>query len=758
MAPAPDSAVGLVIVEEARAYLARGWKPIPVPFQEKAPTLGKWQHLRLNDETVGDYFNGQPSNIGVLLGEASGGLIDVDLDCREALVLASSFLSPTRSRFGRASRRASHWLYVVTTPVETEKFSDPDVPDDDDKATLVELRSTGAQTVFPGSVHISGEPVTWDEDGEQGRGDGTSLRRAVAELAVACLLARHWPSKGRRHDAALAAAGLLVRGGLDEARAVLLVHQAALAAGDDEASDRKRDVVTTAARLAAGETVTGGPTLAETLRGDGVRVVATLRRWLGLRSGDVDTPHCTDAGNATRFIAAYRDGFRYCYAWSAWLAWDGRRWRRDAGDLVTLAAKAAARAIYTEAAAATEEAARKALARWSAYSESEPGIRRMLALAQPELAITPDQLDADPWLFNCLNGTLELRTGHLRPHRREDFITKVAAAPYEPTARSAVWDSFLETALPDDGVRDYAQRFAGYALTGSTREEVFVFCRGPAGGGKSTFTEGLRRTWGDYATSADFSSFLVKKPNDGPREDVARLAGARLVTSVETRDGQRLAEGLVKFLTGGDTVAARRLYERTFEFVPRFKLLLASNYRPRASADDEGLWRRLRELPFPTARLRREDRDESVKATITDPTQAGPAILAWAVEGCARWLSEGLGEPQAVMAATAAYRKSQEPLADFIADCCQLGPGLSVTAARLREEYEGWCKSAGVRYPITGRTWADALRALDCTDRKGTGGARWWDGIDITIVNSGQADPVAREPGEDDPAWFGDRL
>jgi putative DNA primase/helicase len=325
----------------------------------------------------------------------------------------------------------------------------------------------------------------------------------------------------------------------------------------------------------------------------------------------------------------------------------------------------------------------------------------------------------------------------------------MTAAPYQPDARHPVWETFLEASLPDEGARDYAQRYVGYALSGATREEVFVFCRGPAGGGKSTFTEGLRRTWGDYATSADFTTFLVKKPSDGPREDVARLAGARLVTSVETRDGQRLAEGLVKLLTGGDTVPARRLYERTFEFVPQFKLLLASNYRPHAASDDEGLWRRLRELPFPTARTRREDRDDSVKAAITDPAQAGPAILAWAVEGCARWLAEGLGEPAAVMQATAAYRKSMEPLTEFVGDCCVLGAAQSVAAARLRDEYEAWCRITGVRHPLVGRAWGDALRALGCKDRRGHGGVRKWDGIDVRI-----ADEVAREPGEDDPALF----
>jgi putative DNA primase/helicase len=318
-----------------------------------------------------------------------------------------------------------------------------------------------------------------------------------------------------------------------------------------------------------------------------------------------------------------------------------------------------------------------------------------------------------------------------------------------------MWEMFIESAIPDAGARAYAQRFAGYCLTGLTSEEVFVFCRGPAGAGKSTYIEALRRTWGDYGTTADFSTFVAtKKAGGGPQEEIARLAGARLVTSVETRDGQRFAEGLVKLLTGGDTVAARRMYERTFEFVPQFKLLFGSNYRLQADASDEGLWRRLRELPFPTARPRREDRDDTLKAVLTDPAQAGAAILAWAARGLADYLANRLGEPASVMQATAAYRREQEPLTDFVADCCVLSPTAAVPAQRLRDEYESWARHQGQPHLLQGRAWGEALRALGCAKKRRTGGAVWWEGIDIVLSESGG--PI-REPGDDDPALFGDR-
>lgn len=729
----------------ARANVRRGRRVIPVPYREKAPILTGWQELRLDEGALEAHFNGQPMNIGVLNGQPSGDQADVDLDASEALMLADTFLPPTHAVFGRRSKLRSHRLYICA--IETERFLDVDTRGDE-TAMLVEIRSTGSQTIFPGSTHPSGERVEWAEDGEPASIDAADLHRAVVLLACAAILARHWPGMGARHETALAAAGFLARTGVDEENVVKIVAACARAAGDPEETDRKRAALDTVAAIRSGEAATGGPHLAELLVSDGARVVERMRRWLGERTEHFNL---TDTGNAARFVSQHGANFRYCYAWHSWLAWEkGPRWRRDAGDVAMRHAKQTARAIYFEAAQATDETRRKALANWAVYAESERGLWRMLTLAQSELAITPANLDADPWLLNCPNGTLELRTAHLRPHRREDFLTKVTAAPYDPDARLEVWDRFLEGALPDEGARDYAQRYTGYSLTGDTREEVFVFCRGPAGAGKSTFTEGLRRTWGDYAVSADFTSFLAKKPSDGPREDLAWLAGARLVTSVETRDGSRLAAGLVKLLTGGDSVPARRLYERTFEFVPTFKLLLASNYRPRADASDDGLWRRLRELPFPTARPRREDRDDSVKAAIIDPAQAGPAILAWAVEGVGHWLRDGLGEPPAVMQATTAYRRSQEPLADFVADCCVLGAGYSVPVQRLRDEYEAWCKAHGVKYPISGKAWGLALRTLGCTDRRAGGGARWWDGIDLRL---GDPSP-AREPGEDDSSLF----
>jgi putative DNA primase/helicase len=724
-----------VALDHARAYLSRGWRVIPVPFQSKKPTITGWPALRLDEGDLAQLFNGQPSNIGTLLGEPSGGLTDVDLDCPEAVRLAPRFLPMSRSLFGRANKRRSHWLYYAGPVVSTEKFEDLD------GAMLVELRSTGAQTVFPGSVHECGEPIEWDEDGEVARGSGATLRQAVAQLAATCLLARHWPGPGARHDASLAAAGLLARGGLDEALCVLVIQAAAEAAGDGEARERRRDVTSTVARIAAGEAVTGGPTLERLLTGDGAGVVRRLRDWLGIRRAGHEL---SDVASADRFVAQHGEAYRYVYRWHQWVHFAGGRWQPDDGALAMRDAKATARGWFADVQAATTDEARKALAKWALYSNSEPGLRRMLTLAQSELAIPPDQFDADPWLLNCPNGTLELRTGHLRRHRREDFLTKMTAAPYDPAARSDTWDSFLEANVREADTITTLQRFAGYSVTGDTSEDRSAFLYGPGGSGKSTMLEAIRRTLGDYAETASFETFLHhRRDPSAPNDDVARLRGARMVIAVETEGGRAWAAGIVKHHSGGDSIRARHLHQASFTFTPQYKLWFAANDRPRVDATDDAFWRRLFEVPFPVGRPDEAQRDPTIRARLVDPAQSGAAILAWAVEGCAAWLAQGLGISPGIREATKAYRVAMDTVAQFLADRCLLDPGGSTAAQSLRVAYETWCREDGIR-PATGKAWSAPLEAAGLDRTRLHGGKTYW--IGVQLLDQAEPDWVKGEP------------
>lgn len=275
-------------------------------------------------------------------------------------------------------------------------------------------------------------------------------------------------------------------------------------------------------------------------------------------------------------------------------------------------------------------------------------------------------------------------------------------------------------------------------MTGDTGEEKLAFAHGDAATGKSTILEALKAAWGDYAATADFEAFLSRHHVGGPRNDIARLAGTRLVVSIEVDEGKRLAEGLIKMLTGGDTVTARHLYQEAFEFTPTFKLTLAANHAPQVRDDDEAIWRRILRIPFNNV-VPKDDRDPNVKKTLKDPKVSGPAILAWAVRGCLEWQREGLGVPATVERATEEYREEMDPLRDFIADYCLLGASLWVPSGQLREAYEKWARETGETNLLRGRKWGERLRAHGCAPGQAPGGKlRIWKGIGL---RNGPEDP-----------------
>jgi putative DNA primase/helicase len=311
----------------------------------------------------------------------------------------------------------------------------------------------------------------------------------------------------------------------------------------------------------------------------------------------------------------------------------------------------------------------------------------------PEIAVNAEDFDADPLLLNAQNGTLDLRTGALRDHDPKDLLTKIADCPYYPDARAEVWDQFLGALFPlegsagaaDDEMIAFRQRAIGYTLTGSTREPAFFIAFGTGRNGKSTLFNAVAKVLGDYAQDTPTQTIMRKDRVGGLSNDVAALAGARMVTVGETESGMQLNVGFVKQATGQDRITARYLYREAFTFRPQMKFWLMTNNRSEVPECTKAIWARLKFIPFEADFSGREDREMGTKLDA-----AREAILAWAVEGCKAWHQVQLNEPEKVRAATQAYRDDQDALAEFFAEKCEQGAGHEVKARELYNAYQEW--------------------------------------------------------------------
>jgi putative DNA primase/helicase len=405
----------------------------------------------------------------------------------------------------------------------------------------------------------------------------------------------------------------------------------------------------------------------------------------------------TDLGNAERMLKLHGDDLRYCEAIGAWYRWTGKRWERDTTQQVIRRAMATVRSIYAEADAATDVDARMRLRQHAQNSESHARISATVKLlsVMASVSVRPEQFDADPWLVNCENGTVDLRTGQLRQHQRADLITRVAPVKYDPAAKHDLWVRFLMEATGGDlDMIAYLQRAVGYSLTGSTREDKLFFIYGPGGRGKGTFVNAILAPLGEYARVADISSFLERRDagGDKPRPDLVRLMGSRIALCDEVKRDARLDEGLVKTITGGSALSVRTLNKEGFEMVPSFKLWLVANDPPIIHAEDTGMWRRMVRIPFTNAP---EAPDTQLRDTLKSDPAVRAAVFAWAVAGVQQWLEHGLREPKAILESNAAYHAEMDPVGEFFRDNCVIEEGATISRKELRSAYDVWCKEEG---------------------------------------------------------------
>lgn len=674
-------------LEMAREYVARKMRVVPVPAGLKRPVLPKWQELRLTETDLPPHFS-NGSNIGIILGTPSDGLVDVDLDCIEVESVARFYLPDTKMWGGRDKRPRSHaWYRAVGDAPKTVKFSDPRKKEGEDHATLIELRSTGGQTIVAPSRHPSGDTYIWNGSLDPAAVDGDELVTIVSTIGSAALLARYWNNTAR-HDAAMALAGMLLRAGWTEADAKTFIEAVATAAGDDEVHDRVRTVADTAQRLAAGVETTGAPTLAELIGED---IVKAVKGWLRLRGTVGLEEHQTELGLADRIVREHGAKMRFVWGWESWIAWDGKRWMKNAEGDVSEMAKATVRPLLSDASKLPDGDARKAAIRFAMIAERDRTMAAALRLArsEPGISIKTEALNQDTGLLNTLTGIVDLRTGTVRPHDPKALLTKLCPTPYDPTATAPEWERFVLRIFDRDfGMIAFIQRLFGYAATGSCREQLLPIFWGKGANGKSTLTTAIEDTLGpDYAAPIAHSLLFAEKKDSHPAA-VADLYGKRVAITHELDGGTRLAEGLVKQLTGGDRIKARGMRENFWQFTPTHTIFLATNTKPVIRGTDDGIWRRPKLIPF-TVQIPPKEQDTDLGAKLR---AEAPGIFAWIVAGARDWYEHGLETPPSVKAATDAYRTSSDVIGEFLAANCIEDPTIKTTAKGLYDCFAAWHK------------------------------------------------------------------
>jgi putative DNA primase/helicase len=398
----------------------------------------------------------------------------------------------------------------------------------------------------------------------------------------------------------------------------------------------------------------------------------------------------TDIANGQRLVARHGENLHFTPE-RGWYTWDGKRWAVDDKCIATQRlAKESALSIFDEIRGASDKDDRM---RHAKKSQSKQSIESAIwcARSEPGIAVRLTDFDADGWLLNVANGTLDLRTGDLKPHRREDLISNLVDIAFDPEAECELWDHFLWQVLNHDlDLYAYVRRFVGYLLVGDVSEQSLHFLFGNGANGKSVFCELLMRLLGEYAAAVSPDLIMLKR-HGGIPNDVARLRGIRAAMMNETAQGSKFDEAKLKDLTGGDTLNARFLHQEFFDFRPTHRIVIRGNHKPAIKGTDEGIWRRLRLVPF-TVSIPPEAQDRDLLRKLEGEL---PGILTWALKGCLEWQANGLKPPAIITDAVRKYREESDTLGRFISECCEVQSlHAQVKSTVLYDRYQEFCESA----------------------------------------------------------------
>jgi len=450
-------------------------------------------------------------------------------------------------------------------------------------------------------------------------------------------------------------------------------------------------------------------------------------RIMELKRGNVQF---TDSTNASRLVREHGKDIRYNTAWKKWLVWDGTHWKTDEGGaLIHGKNLKTVRNIYDDLAKTNDYRERIEIEKFAMISES---VRRRESAVKAAawvkgLNVTSEQLDSNPWLLNVRNGTLNVLTGEFAGHRQEDMITKIANVDYDPQADCPLWKQFIREIMDyKTEVINFLQTASGWAVTGNTEEQTMFILFGSGANGKTTFLNTILHILGDYGTATPTETFM-RKTGDQISNDIARLRGTRFVTTTEAEQGRRLSEPLIKKITGNDQMTARFLYGEFFNFVPTFKIFMATNHKPVIKGTDYGIWRRIKLIPF-TTRIPEERQDRRLEDKLKAEASG---ILNWLLEGTARWKREGLSTPAAVLNATNEYRGEMDVIGNFLKECCAVREGVTVRIGELFKAYAGWCDDNN-EHAVSERFFSLRLKEMGYQQGR-TAEARFWSGLALQV-------------------------
>lgn len=440
------------------------------------------------------------------------------------------------------------------------------------------------------------------------------------------------------------------------------------------------------------------------------------------KTGEDDEFLWDDMGNADRLVSLFDAGHLfYVRDWGKWYVWDvdNNRWCESTGDLVANRWQSYTGAAFQEAFQSNDQQ----FVKWLKRCRSRAMTDNAMWFAKINVGKKPGDLNKDPFLLNVQNGVLDLRTGDLLDSDPKLLLTKQARAEYNPKAKSALWNKFIKTLIPDPELRSFVQKVFGYTLTGSIEEQKFFYFHGPPASGKTTLLEVFSHLLGNYSESSDASTFVQKEQQSGPSEDIARLANARMVVTHEVEENSRWAVAKIARLTGGDEIPARFLHQNTFTFYPKFKLFFSANHKPKIGSARSGIWRRLIIVPIDRV-IPESERDPMILNKLQQPKHMS-AVLSWALEGCLMWMRDYekgnfLLVPDVVKDEVDTYKQEESQAMQFASLFLvrTTSDKDRIPRRELYKIYQGWCDSEGRKFPLTANKLTRELQDLGYTAKE----------------------------------------